>query len=184
MNAGLLFNRWFQSTKVGLGQHCATSVCRVRQGDKSDRTNFVGAAIILSRYNMWLRDCFVLFMKLAVVRSGLTSIFDAILGFLSLGLAVKRCLDILVAAVALFVFAGPLLFLMALVKLTSKGQLSIGLSASVAMATYSACKTAHDGNSYSILPTHEIQNAEAYITKLGKVCGEVVLMSCRNYIQF
>ena len=82
----------------------------------------------------------------------------------------KRCFDILLSAVALLFFAGPLLILMALVKLTSKGP-----------ALYWSKRVGRNGDIFSmpklrtmaihapILPTHEIQNAEAYITKFGKV---------------
>ena len=82
----------------------------------------------------------------------------------------KRCFDILVSAMALLVLAAPMLFLMALVKLTSKGP-----------ALYWSERVGRKGNIFNmpklrtmtvhtpVLPTHELQNAEPYITSLGKV---------------
>ena len=81
----------------------------------------------------------------------------------------KRCFDILVSAMALLVLAAPMLFLMAVVKLTSKGP-----------ALYWSERVGHKGNIFNmpklrtmtvhapVLPTHELQNAEVYITKVGK----------------
>ena len=82
----------------------------------------------------------------------------------------KRCFDILVSAMALLVLAAPMLFLMALVRLTSQGP-----------ALYWSKRVGRNGNIFDmpklrtmavhtpVLPTHELQNAEAYITTLGQV---------------
>ena len=82
----------------------------------------------------------------------------------------KRCFDILVSATALIVLAAPLLILMALVRLTSIGP-----------ALYWSERVGRDGNLFKmpklrtmaihtpVFPTHELQNAETYITKLGNV---------------
>ena len=82
----------------------------------------------------------------------------------------KRSFDILVSAMALLVLAAPMLFLMALVRLTSQGP-----------ALYWSERVGRNGNIFSmpklrtmevhapVLPTHEMQNADNYITKFGKV---------------
>ena len=82
----------------------------------------------------------------------------------------KRCFDILVSAILLLALAAPLLFLMALVRLTSNGP-----------ALYWSERVGRNGNIFNmpklrtmavntpVLPTHELQNAGTYITRLGKV---------------
>ena len=82
----------------------------------------------------------------------------------------KRCFDILVSAMALLVLAAPMLFLMALVSFTSQGS-----------ALYWSERVGRNGNIFSmpklrtmavhtpVLPTHELQDAETYITTLGKI---------------
>ena len=82
----------------------------------------------------------------------------------------KRCFDILVSTMALLVLAAPMLFLMALVRLTSQGP-----------ALYWSERVGRNGNIFNmpklrtmavhtpVLPTHELRDAETYITTLGKI---------------
>ena len=82
----------------------------------------------------------------------------------------KRCFDILVSTMALLVIAFPLLLIMVLIRLTSQGP-----------ALYWSERVGRNGNIFNMpklrtmavhtptLPTHELQNAETYITKLGKL---------------
>ena len=88
----------------------------------------------------------------------------------------KRCFDILVSTMALLVLAAPILFLMALVRLTSQGP-----------ALYWSDRVGHNGNIFNmpklrtmavhtpVLPTHELQDAECYITTLGKILRYVLV---------
>ncbi len=81
----------------------------------------------------------------------------------------KRSFDIVVSAVALFALAVPLLMLMGLVKITSQGP-----------ALYWSKRVGRNGKTFCMpklrtmgihtpeLPTHELQNADSYITSLGK----------------
>lgn len=81
----------------------------------------------------------------------------------------KRCFDILSSALALTVLAIPLLVLMGLVKTTSSGP-----------ALYLSERVGRNGKMFSmpklrtmavhtpVLPTHELQNADTYVTGFGK----------------
>lgn len=82
----------------------------------------------------------------------------------------KRCFDILVSVFALAVVAIPLIVLMGLVRMTSSGP-----------ALYWSERVGRHGKVFSmpklrtmavhtpVLPTHELQNADAYITDFGRV---------------
>ena len=82
----------------------------------------------------------------------------------------KRFFDILLSVLALLILAAPLLLLMALVRFTSPGP-----------ALYWSERVGRNGNIFKmpklrtmevhapVLPTHELQNAETYITNLGKI---------------
>ena len=82
----------------------------------------------------------------------------------------KRCFDILVSALALLILAAPLLILMALVKFTSQGPAlywseRVGRNSNVFNMPKLRTMSVHT----PVLPTHELQNAETYITSFGKV---------------
>ena len=81
----------------------------------------------------------------------------------------KRCFDILVSAVSLLILAAPMLFLMALVRLTSQGP-SLYWSERVGRngKIFYMPKLRTMGIHAPVLPTHELQDADAYITSLGK----------------
>ena len=82
----------------------------------------------------------------------------------------KRSFDILVSALALLIVAAPLLFLMALVKLTSQGPARywserVGRTSNVFNMPKLRTMAIHT----PVLPTHELQHAETYITTIGKI---------------
>lgn len=81
----------------------------------------------------------------------------------------KRSFDILMSASALLVFAVPLIVLMALVRLTSPGP-SLYWSARVGKdgKTFRMPKLRTMAVDTPVLPTHEFDNPEAYITGFGR----------------
>ena len=81
----------------------------------------------------------------------------------------KRCFDLVISASALLVFATPVLILMALIRITTPGP-SLYWSARVGKdgKTFQMPKLRTMAVSTPEMPTHELENPEAYITSIGR----------------
>lgn len=82
----------------------------------------------------------------------------------------KRCFDILLSLLALALCILPLLFLMAIIRLTSNGpalywSARVGRHGKLFLMPKLRTMVVHS----PVLPTHELNNAAEYITDFGKI---------------
>ena len=81
----------------------------------------------------------------------------------------KRCFDILISMSALILLAIPLLAMMSLVRLNSPGpslywSKRVGRNGQIFEMPKLRTMAVHT----PVMPTHEMQNAESYVTSVGK----------------